>query len=763
MPERIDINSPQGTEDSPKAKPMTKKQAMLLAVGARMEAKFQEYSGAREEKEQEWVRSIRQHEGIWDSDERTKVEKAFDVPLDKAPPPVNITRPKTNIAISRMQDAQFPVGGDFNFYLEPTPVPSVIAEALAVEDVDPIMEAEAAALGASPEGMPTPKQVATDIIDQTAEAARLMSLEIQDDLVETGYGAKARLAIEDLAILGSAVIKGPVLSPHIRRIYEPAEDSDGQTVQILGVEAEPRIEVFRVDPRLFYPDPNARLAEELEDAFELHIMKPTDLQNLAETKGFMRSQIKEAFLRGPAHTPLPNSISDTAYLHANTMIKNRFMVKEYHGPLEKQLLFDGGVIDEEAFEDPLTAYFGEIWLCNGIVIRMAIDFIEGVHKVPYGIASWERDPSSVFGHGVPFLLRNSSRVVNNAYLLMLENAGLTSGPQIVLNKEMIEPAAPGGSYDIEPHKVWLMTEYGADVREAMQFVNVPSQMDGISQIIDMAMAFSDMESSTPQIQQGDMPSGTNTLTGFGKIMSATNIHQKRASMNWDDQITKGLIERHYHYRMQYGENPNAKGDAKVRIGGATERIDSEIRAQELERLIGLSQSSPNFEAQIDPAKAFRQLATLTRAGDILRTTDEVQAELDKQEAAGQQAPDAQAMLAQAALTKAEAARLEAETKQQQVALEGQISQGKMQLEQAKIQGSLQLQAQEVFARAQQASDERELEIIKMANDRELSVAELQAKLSIAAEDKDAKMQKIAADMRKFTEEIEVKHKFGEGI
>ena len=758
MPRTIDIQVP----DKKALKGLTAKEAMLVTLGSTLDAKFNHYVGARQNKEDEWVRAIRQNEGLWDSDDRTKIEQAFGYDADAAPPPVNITRPKTNIAISRMQDSQFPIGGDFNFTMNPTPQPSLIEAAMSVQEADPGMQAEAVAQGLNPEDAPTPAVVAKTIIDEAMERARLMTREIQDDLVETNYGTKARLAIDDLAILGTAVIKGPVLTPHVRRVYQPEITSKGETIQVLGSQVEHKPDVLRVDPRLFYPDPSARIPSEIEDCFELHLMSKTALLKLADGPAFMPNQVRQAAMIGTDGTVIPNSITDTAYLNSGVITKNRYTVKEFHGPIDKQSLYDGEIISEEDFEDELASFFGEVWVCNGIVIRMSLNYLEGSRSIPYGLASWERDPGSVFGHGVPFLIRHPQRVINNAYLLLLDNASLTSGPQIVLNKEMIEPASKDGNYDISPMKVWFLTEYGADVREAMQFVNVPAQMEGIGQIIDMAMQFSDLESSTPLMSQGDMPTGNNTLTGVGKIMTATNIHQKRASLNWDDSITKPLINDMYHHNMQYGDNDDAKGDLQVQIGGATERIESELRAQELERILGLAQTSPEFQMQINPTRAFRQLATLTRAGDILRTEEEMAQEQAKQ--AQQEAqPDPESIKAQAAMITAQARAQEGQIK-------GQMAQAELELKQADQQINLQIAQEEALARREQAfadlqvsQDRKETEMMKLAIAQEKTAKQLENAMGISVMTNETERMKQATSLTKFREEVAIKRQTGEGI
>jgi hypothetical protein len=745
MPSTIDIATP---DEKPSDQKSTK-EVMLENMASSLEQKFAKYSGDRMYKEDEWIRAIRQYEGQWSDDERTKIEQAlWSQDSSAPPPPVNITRPKTNMAIARMKDSQFPTGGDFNFILSPSPMPELLVAAQGVVDPNLEMQITAEGAGVPQEEVPTPGDIVNDIMAQAESAAVVMAKTIQDDLVRTSYGRKARLAIEDLAILGSAVVKGPVLTPHVRRMYTPEITSDGETIYVLGSEVVHSADVFRVDPRLFYPDPSARMSEEIEDCFELHIMTRTDLAKLGDAPSFMRGQVINAISAGTSAAELPSSITTTSYLNSGVTTDNRFVVKEYHGPIDKQVLLDGELITEEDAEDELAMFFGEVWLCNGFVIRLSLNYIEGIQTVPYGVAAWERDPGSVFGHGVPWLIRNPQHVVNNAYLLLLDNASLTSGPQIVLNKEMIEPASKESGYDIAPMKVWFLTEYGADVREAMQFVNVPAQMEGISQIIDMAMQFADIESSTPLMQQGDIPVGNNTLTGVGKVMSATNINQKNASTNWDDSITIPLINRMYHHEMQYGANEAAKGDMEVKIGGATERIDSEVRAQELER-----------------PKAFRQLAVLSRAGDILRTPAEVAAEEAKQQeqaqAAAQQDP--------ATLT-AQANMVTAQTRQQTAQMDAQVKAGAQQLEQAKLQ----LQAQEMQLEAQKAqrrdyvemqlmASEREMSMMKMANENQITMQQLGVQLKLGTETNQVKRDKIYSDLEKFNKEIDIKLTTGEGI
>jgi hypothetical protein len=734
-----------------------KLEIMLEKQGHSLKRKFHDYKTARYDKEHEWERAIKQYEGEWDSDDLDKIEHVLSARgLKEQPITVNITRPKTNVAIARMKDIQFPTGGDFNFFLKPAPLTPEQKKAANMQQPDGQMQLQAAEMGVPQQQLPAPQQMVEEIVTENIERAPKMERKLRNRMIYAEYGRKARISIEDLCIKGTAVIKGPTIQNRKYKRYAPESTSEGEVVQVLNEEFVPEPSVERVDPLYWFPDPSARLPDEVEDCFELHPMSATELLELTKNPAFITPQIRKVLEQDPDGTDIPDIVVRTSREKSNN-VNNRYWLREYHGPLDKEVLFDAGMISEEDKDDPLSRFTGEVWYCNRTVVRMSLSHIEGEDALPYGVATWEKDPNSLFGHGVPYLLRNAQRTVNNAYLMLLDNASLTSGPQIVLNREMIEPADKG-DYGIEPMKVWFLTEYAADVREAMQFVNVPAQMEGIAQIIDTAMQFADVESSTPLMQQGEMPVGNNTTTGLAMVMSATNITQKAASMNWDDYITKPLIQRFYHYEMQYGEDPEVKGDFEIEVGGATERIEAQIRAQEIERMLGLASSNEEFMLHVDANKAFRALVDNTRTGDVLRSMQEVEqktAEM-QQAAQEQQQADPETLKAQAAMVMAQARQAEAQAK-------AQLDNAKQQIAAQELQVRYQSSIAEAQARNNQAALEYQARMAELASQREISLAQLQKDLQLKDMESSMKLQLAEIDFAKLEREIEVKEEYGEGI
>jgi hypothetical protein len=731
---------------------------MLESLGSTLDKKYRDYLSARYDKDIEWERAIKQYEGEWDSQDLEKIQIALSATDMDANDPisVNITRPKTNIAISRMKDIQFPTGGDFNFNITPAPLTLEQKTALETQEPDGAMQMMGAQQGVPLNELPSPANMAQEVVAHNVDAAPKMERALRNRMIYCDYGKKARLSIEDLCIKGCSVIKGPTIQNRKQKKYSTVQGSSGPQ-QVLNESFVPEPSIERIDPIFFFPDPSARYPDEIEDCFELRPHSATELIELAKNPAYMKDQIRLVLEDKPSHTDVPDIVARIQLDESTGQVHNRYWLREYHGPLDKAILHDAGMISEEEFEDNLKQFRGEVWFTNNTIIRMSLSNIEGEDSLPYGVACWEPDPNSVLGHGVPFLLRDAQRTVNNAYLMLLDNASLTSGPQIVLNKSMIEPAQ-GNSYAIEPMKVWWLTEYGVDVREAMQFINIPAQMEGIQQIIDTAMQFADVESSTPLLQQGDMPVGNNTTTGLAMVMSATNIIQKAASMNWDDYITKPLVHRFYHYEMQYGEDASIKGDFEINVGGATERIESQAKAQEIERMLGLAGSNPEFQMQVDANKAFRALVDNTRTGDLLRSPEEVEQMVAEQQqaAAQQQESDPAALTAQAALITAQA-------KQAEIAARQQKDGATLQLEQMKLQVEFETARQDASQKDAEMQMKYQIAMIEGAQARELSIMDFQKEMQTAGLEQETKLQLAEMDFAKFNKEIEMKEIHGTGI
>ena len=776
MPQTQDLNieRPRDDRSAPPKDPKQRKIADNLdSLHGELYGKLSKYVSDRYDKEAEWLAAEELYNGISQQVEDKQLAAMRSI-RSKELPMVNITRPKTNIAIARLQDIQFPLGGDMNFSVSPTPMPEL--EELK-NNATPVPTQPAPQFGPdgapiAPEGAPTAPpppsigELATIALRKASDAADRMERQIHDRFVETEWAKKARRSMEQMGILGSGLLKAPVLTHKRKKSYRPEQTSTGNTIRALDYTTTIVPTIQWVDIRLWFPDPGARPGTRIDDCFELHPMTKRELRNLTFNPAFMKDEIRQVMSEEPTDACLGKSYVLSLLGAKDSAFDKRYSVIEYHGTLDKDVLFEMDLIDEEEKDDPLVIVQGEVWFTNGRIIRVSLSPIEGDEDIPYHLCTWEDDPTCVLGHGIPYLMRHAQRVANSSWLMLLDNAGLTAGPQIVLNKEMIQPANPSEGWSIRPMKVWFMTEYGTNVNEAMQFVNVPTQQDSITNIIELAMQFADVESSIPQIVQGDMPQGNNTtFGGMAVVMSASHIIQQRISERWDDNMTVPIVKRYYHYEMQYNEDDSIKGDYEVNAGGATERIDKQVRAQDLERIIGMAGSNEMFMEQIDIGEAFREWVATTRAGSILKDRAAIEQEraAKEQAAAQQQEQDPALIEAQARAKQADAAiekiAMDREYKDKEFDLRAQIEEARVDKESREIVA----RERENQIKLQVAQMQREDVIIKIAADQKKTEAQVAKDLQISIMTDETKRLLKQADLDKFNTEIAVKEKTGEGI
>ena len=708
----------------------------LSELGGTLERKFREFSNRRHLKELEWINAILQHSGRPYSYSSTKKQFIFGDKDFESKPVVNITRQKINLAIARMRDIQFPLGGDHNFRIMPHHE----------------VEVELAQASQNPEE----QMAAQGVKAMQYESARKMEETIVNQLVRSQYGNKAREAMRDWVLLGTGIMKGPVVDIDRRKLYEMLETSEGGTVASLQYLDEEFPNTFRVDPKYFFPDPDTLIPDDLCESIEVHPLTKSKLIELKHNPAFLRKKLEEAVESEPEGITGIGNLNELAFLTTDADLKNRYIVKEYHGPIPKSFLLDLGMIDEEENEDPLIEYYGEVWFVKGTVIRVSLSPIEGYNRIPYHLVPWETDDGSIFGHGMAWMMRDAQRVAKSGWQMLLDNAGLSSGPQMVIHREMIQPA--DGNWEVAPHKLWFLTEYGQNVQEAFQFFNVPNNQQQIAGVVEMAMNFGDLESESPMIMQNLIPQANNTASGQAMMLTIGNVTQRDKSQMWDDYVTRPLIEGYYHWNMQYNEDPKIKGNFEIELAGATEAIDAQMKSQEVERILALAMQNPEYMLHIDANEAFREIVAASRVGKrIIRSKEDAEAEAQRMaEQAQQQGPDPDA-------TRAETALLREQTRQQEVQMDQQFKQSEMQLKQQLAQMEYEKTLAETQAKTLEINTKREMELLKMALENDTTIQKMTQEYDLKTTEQLMKLAIEESKQEQQQKELEIKRQTGSGI
>lgn len=743
--------------------------------------KLQEEADSRVEKrvevERRWLEDLRQYHGIYDADTIEAIRKNGGSALY-----LNLTRPKTNAMMARLWDLLFPTD-DRNWGIGPTPVPELtesaeealkIADeaqdefaaqqaalqeaAVAAQQGDPNAEAQMDAMAGEMENLEQVKNEARLYADELQarlqEAHRRadgMQSEIHDQLLEGSYQAECRDIIEDACKVGIGVLKGPVLNYRMRQRWQKIEGGpEGAETYELSVSEDNRPAAYRVDYWSFFPDPDARRPEDSDGFYERHLMSKKKLRDLAERSDMDKDAIR-AILRGDVKDgATPQYITELAQLtgQKSSDLKGTYQVWEYTGPVDiedMQLLAeafdDEDLMAELEDGDPLVEYHAKVWFCEGYVLSFALHPLDSNEPI-YSVYQLERDEHSMFGFGIPYLLRHPQRMVNGAVRMLMDNAALGVGPQVVANQNAVQPQ--DDDWALKPLKVWLRknVETGPG-NPPFETFDIPVNQPYLSAIIDLGRAAIDEEAGIPDIAAGELGAmPQQTAHGMSILMNAANVLFRRFVKNFDDDVTVPMIRRFYHWNMQFNDKSEIKGDYEVDARGSSVLLVREMQSQ---NLIGIAKNfgdHPIYGPLIKHDEVLKEIfrSLMLPAEQVTRSERELKDYL--KERAKQQEPEQQARM------------MEAQAKQEEVKIRAM-----------EVDAKVQIANMEADSRVQVAQLNYDADMMTLAEKLNLQVEELQAKMAEAREERMARQaiaaRQVDANERRLAVEVAMKQRTGE--
>jgi hypothetical protein len=621
----------------------------LCHIANRLETLAGEQVTAKQYVERRWLESVRAFHGLYPRKFITDLEAA-----GQSTAFVKATRAKTVALEARLYDLMFPTD-DRNWGIQPTPVPKLAhekreAELRATNAADQANQAEAAndpraaQIVAEGNDEASRARAAAGEIATATQAAKLMQEEMDDQLVESHYPAECRDAIHDMCLLGSAILKGPMVNEKTRGRWLPQEGSPGGFV--LNQMDDVRPMVLRVDPWNFFPDMSARRISECEFTFERYLWTKTDLRRAVTKQGFDPDAVRELLRddrdntgkgkRRPAtNASLTNLITLRSLTEESTgSITGRYVGWEYHGPLECEevcdILYAMGE-DElakqyEEDDDPLREIRVIIHFCEGCILKIAPEWPMDSGETLYSLANLEDAEGQLFGYGVPTIMNDSQIALNSAWRMALDNGALSVGPQAFINKDQIMPA--DGDWTFRPKKIWHGVKAAlANAPDPIKFFDVPNNMEEIAQLIQIAETFIDMETGIPQPQQGEQgTTTTQTVGGMAILQNSSNIIFRRVVKNVDDGLITPTMRRLYDWNMQFNKKAELKGDMQVDARGTSVLLVKEVQASNLMLIVTTLMANPDIKAMLKtngyPSVVKLFQAMMIKPDEVMNTEDD---------------------------------------------------------------------------------------------------------------------------------------------
>ncbi|MEB3492825.1 portal protein [Pasteurella multocida] len=699
----------------------------IESFGQTLQSRLIEQINQRQPIVQRWVTDMYQYRNQYEKQSNTNKSKVF----------VGYTRSKTDAWSAQMTDMLFP-SDDKNYGISPTPIPSISNIAKQPDSKDPMQMQQI--------------QTARQIMLDAKERAEKMEKLIDDQLLECDYAAEARLALHYAAVLGTGILRGPVLETVEERSWK--DDGLGNWSANSSIKNKPSVKV--VLPWDFVPDMTAPSLKECQFVFERSYLTKKHLQALINNPYYFEEAIKELIETDAKDTHTSSSDLD-GYLDTLRTLSGlekatndkRYEVWTYHGGIPVSVL-EQAIQELESGEhlkitDAQKESGAEI---DGIIVMSGNGKILSVNlnpvnasEFPYSVYTCEPDVACVFGFGIPYLCRDAQDILNTAWRGMIDNSVMTIGSQIVVNNSVLQPV--DGNWEIKPNKIWRTSDRATanavfEAQRAFGVFSFDSRQQEFANIIQLSKSFMDEESGLPMIAQGEQGQVTPTLGGMSMLMNAANAVRRRQVKEWDDAVTKPLIRRFYEYNMVMSEDNDVKGDMQVVARGTSALLVKETQTAQIIDIFQKFGQHPQLMHAFDWYDGAKTLMQSMSMGTqtMLIPKDEYEQKLQQmQQSESEQPQDPEILKAQ-----------------MQMQLAQQKQQHEMQLEQMKIQHQLQLEQMKV------AIKEKELEIklleiqthqqtsqAKLESDRKLNTERLLVDLQKDNNTNTLKMEKFKAE------------------
>lgn len=480
----------------------------------------------------------------------------------------------------------------------------------------------------------TTKDIADEQMELAREKAKKAEKRIYDWMVESQYPAEMRKVIFDAARIGVGVLKGPFPKPKRNMVMSKREAEEGEAT---GYDLEVR-EVVKpvvrwVDPWNLYPDPAA--GENIANGdyvFERDFLSERQVRELKNEPGYIGSQIDKVIEMGPNGARGVDTTDKPGASNASRR-KHQYEIWYFTGTISRDDMAcirhaAGRPLKAREVPNQSTEVFAIVTMINDMVVKAVFNPLETTGRFPYHSVPWQRRTGQWAGIGIAEQVMTPQRMVNAATRALLNNAGKSSGSQIVVNRDGIEPA--DGSWDVTPDKIWyLLGDSNMPVDQAFTMFQVPAVTPQLMSIIEYALRLAEESTNIPLVTQGQ--SGPTQPDTYGAMqLQNNNANQLLRNIGYafDDFITEPVVHEYYEWLMLDPDVPDdEKGDFDINARGSAALVERAIQDQSLAAM-GAMVLNPAYK--MDPAKWATEFVKSKRLDPRnFQRSEEEQAQIDQ--------------------------------------------------------------------------------------------------------------------------------------
>jgi hypothetical protein len=373
------------------------------------------------------------------------------------------------------------------------------------------------------------------IMREAQNRADRMKLKIQDQFAQGGWEQAFNDFITDLVTYPAAFIKGPIVRR--QRALGWKTDATGRTV----VEPIERLapEFERVDPFRIYPEPGISDINE-GYIFELHRLTRTELADLIGVPGYDEDAIRRILEEGNGTSWVNEDVElqkdeEERKYYAYMRPTTEFDALEFWGKVSGKMLVEWGLSEEEV-PDQAREYDANVWIVGNYVIKAVLNY-DPLGEKPYAKTSFIKCPGAFWGKGIPEIIEDLQSVCNAAARALVNNMGISSGPQVEVNVERLPP-----NEDITtlvPWKIWqVINDPVGSSAPAIRFTQPDSRASELMAVYEKFSRLADDHSGIPAYVYGDLK--CRALGARRPACPCSWARRARASGRWSCTSTQIL-------------------------------------------------------------------------------------------------------------------------------------------------------------------------------------------------------------------------------
>ena len=405
------------------------------------------------------------------------------------------------------------------------------------------------------------------VLQQAQLRADRMKIKIQDQFAQGGWESAFNDFVTDIVTFPAAFIKGPVVRR--QRALGWKTGADGRTyvepIERLGPEFE------RVDPFYIYPEPGISNLNE-GFLFEYHPLSRSQLSDLIGVPGYDEDAIRKVLDIGNGQSWINEDVELQkdeaerkyyAYMRPTT----EFDALEFWGKVSGKMLLEWGLTEED-IPDPAREYDANVWMVGNYVIKAVLNY-DPLGEKPYAKTSFIKCPGAFWGKGIPEIIEDLQSVCNAAARALVNNMGISSGPQVEVNVERLPPNEDITS--LSPWKIWqTINDPVGSSAPAIRFTQPDSRATELVAVYEKFSRLADDHSGIPAYVYGDLnvQGAGRTSSGLSMLMGAAGKGIRQVVMHIDADVVKPIVLRQFVYNMRYDEDESIKGDVEVVAKGS---------------------------------------------------------------------------------------------------------------------------------------------------------------------------------------------------